>query len=75
MSQEEHPQERIEIHGKQRFKFVDGRIVAIEQKCFHCRQTYWQPVVSFSPALPQISTAHQCPLDRQVGASVINKFG
>lgn len=68
-------EEHIEAHGNQRFKLVGNRIVAVEQTCFHCHEKYWQPVVSFSPDATQGSKAHQCPPDRQAGASVINKFG
>jgi hypothetical protein len=77
MSHEEQqqPQERIEAHGNQRFKMVGTRIVAVEQKCFHCQQTYWSPIVAFSPDAKQLNTAHQCPPDARAGASVINKFG
>lgn len=75
MSEQAQPQERIETHGNQRLKFVGDRIVAVEQKCFHCHNTYWQPVVSFSPGATHVYTAHQCPPDARAGASVINKFG
>ncbi len=70
MSKQE--QEHIELYGNQRFKLVGQRIVAVEQKCFHCQQTYWQPVISFSPDASQIARTHQCT---QSGAAVINKFG
>lgn len=68
-------QEHIETHGNQRFKLIGGRIVAVEQKCFHCQQKYWQSIVTFSPDANSMNRAHQCPPDRQSGASAINKFG
>lgn len=67
-------EERIEAYGNQRFKLVGDRVIAVEQMCFQCHQKYWQPVVSVSSGATALN-AHQCPPDRQAGASVINKFG
>ncbi len=73
MSQEQQPLEHIEMHGNQRFKLIGKHIVAVEQTCFSCHQTYWTPVVS-SKVL-QIGRTHQCKPSPQSGASMIDKFG
>ncbi len=73
MSQEEQPHGHIEQYGNQRFKFMGTRIIAVEQTCFHCHQTYWQPVVSYAPS--QMGSVHQCNPSSQAGANVIDKFG
>ena len=75
MSQEQQPLEHIEMHGNQRFKLIGKHIVAVEQTCFSCHQTYWTSVISYSSNTSQMGNIHQCKPSPQAGASVIDKFG